>query len=201
MNPYLHLLSGIGPLVFWSSVLTAIIVSLCTAVIALRIPGRAFVITSAAALAVAVLLVAIPHPPTTALVSALIGVAALAVSVAGGGPVVLFVLAMASRGSVADGAHGGILIEDKREQLPASPHQVHEVLRGGTTIGVFERFATTASIMAGFPEAIAVLVAIKGVGRFTELDAAEARERFIIGTLVSLVWACACGAVFRLALG
>jgi hypothetical protein len=188
-------------MIFWSFVLIAIMVSLCAAVIALRIPGRAFVITSAAALAVAVLLVAIPHPPTTALVSALIGVAALAVSVAGGGPVVLFVLAMASRGSVADGAHGGILIEDKREQVPASPHHVHEVLRGGTTIGVFERFATTASIMAGFPEAIAVLVAIKGVGRFTELDAAEARERFIIGTLVSLVWACACGAVFRLALG
>jgi hypothetical protein len=201
MNPYLHFLSGIGPMVFWTFVLIAIMVSLCAAVIALRIPRRAFVITSAAALAVAVLLVAVPHPQTTALVSALIGVAALAVSVAGGGPVVLFVLAMASRGSVADGAHGGILIEDKREQQPASPHQVHEVLRGGTTIGVFERFATTASIMAGFPEAIAVLVAIKGVGRFTELDAAEARERFIIGTLVSLVWAAACGAVFRLALG
>jgi hypothetical protein len=55
--------------------------------------------------------------------------------------------------------------------------------------------------MTGFAEAIAVVVAVKGVGRFTELDAAEARERFIIGTLVSLVWACACGAVFHFTLG
>ena len=73
------------------------------------------------------------------------------------------------------------------------------MLRGGTIIGYLERFATAGAIMAGFPEAIAVLVAIKGVGRFTELEAAEARERFIIGTLVSLIWACVCAGVFRLA--
>jgi hypothetical protein len=61
-----------------------------------------------------------------------------------------------------------------------------------------ERFASAGAIMAGFPEAIAVLVAIKGVGRFTELEASEARERFIIGTLTSLIWACVCAGVFRL---
>jgi hypothetical protein len=74
------------------------------------------------------------------------------------------------------------------------------VLRGGTTIGLLERFATAAAIIAGFPEAIAVVVGIKGVGRFTELNEAEARERFIIGTLVSLIWACACAALVRIAL-
>jgi len=198
MNPYLHLLSGIGSLAYWSAVLIATMASLCAAVITLRIPRRGLVVTSAAALAVAVLLVAVPHPHASPLVTALIGVAALGVSVIGGGPAVMLVLAMASRGSVTDGIHGGILIEDARTSQPASPH---EVLRGGTTIGLFERFATAAAIMAGFPEAIAVVVAIKGVGRFTELDAAEARERFIIGTMVSLVWACACGALFRLTLG
>jgi hypothetical protein len=198
MNPYIHFLSGIGPMVFWSFVLIATMTSLCAAVIAVRVPRRGFVITAAAALAVAVLLVAIPHPPAIALVTALIGIAALAVSVVGGGPAVILVLAMASRGSVTDGSHGGILIHDERAPQPAAQH---EVLRGGTTIGLFERFATAAAIMAGFPEAIAVVVAVKGVGRFTELDAAEARERFIIGTLVSLVWACACGALFRLTLG
>ena len=36
-------------------------------------------------------------------------------------------------------------------------------------------------------------MAIKGVGRFSELAAAEARERFIIGTLSSLLWACVVG--------
>ena len=48
--------------------------------------------------------------------------------------------------------------------------------------------------------AIAVVVAIKGVGRFTELATAEARERFIIGTLASLIWACACAALVQVAL-
>jgi hypothetical protein len=54
--------------------------------------------------------------------------------------------------------------------------------------------------VAGFPEALAVIVAIKGIGRFSELASAEARERFIIGTLASLLWACAAGALVRLAI-
>jgi hypothetical protein len=198
MFPLLHVLGAIGPIAYWSAVLVALMASLCFAVLAWRRPGRMSVIVSAASLAVAVLLVTIPHPAPFAVVTALIGVAALAVSVIGGGPAVMLVLAMASRGSVTDGNHGGILVESQREPATAAPH---EVLRGGTTIGIFERFAAAAAIMAGFPEAIAVVVAIKGVGRFTELDAPEARERFIIGTLVSLVWACACAALFRFALG
>jgi hypothetical protein len=52
--------------------------------------------------------------------------------------------------------------------------------------------AVAGAILAGFPEALAVVVAIKGVGRFTELASSEARERFIIGTFASLIWACAC---------
>ena len=47
---------------------------------------------------------------------------------------------------------------------------------------------------------VAVVVAIKGVGRFTELAAAESRERFIIGTLSSLTWACACATLVPMAL-
>ncbi|SKB01890.1 hypothetical protein SAMN06295879_3378 [Agreia bicolorata] len=72
-----------------------------------------------------------------------------------------------------------------------------EVLRGGTTIGVLERLAIAGAVIAGFPEAIAVVIAIKGVGRFSELAASEAKERFIIGTLASFVWACACALVLR----
>ena len=82
----------------------------------------------------------------------------------------------------------------------ASGAYVHEVLRGGLMIGILERLAVTGAILAGFPEAIAVVVAIKGVGRFTELATAEARERFIIGTLASLIWACACAALVQIAL-
>ena len=70
---------------------------------------------------------------------------------------------------------------------------VREVLRGGTTIGYLERLAVAIAIVAGYPEAIAIVVAVKGIGRFSELAAAEARERFIIGTLASLLWACIVG--------
>lgn len=69
------------------------------------------------------------------------------------------------------------------------------VLRGGTWIGILERLAITGSIMAGHPEAIAVVLAVKGLGRYPELRAAKAEhrakatERFIIGTLASYIWA------------
>ena len=56
------------------------------------------------------------------------------------------------------------------------------------------------AIIAGYPEAIAVVVAVKGIGRFSELAASEARERFIIGTISSLLWACLVGALVRLAI-
>lgn len=59
-------------------------------------------------------------------------------------------------------------------------------MRGGWIIGLLERAATTATIGTGQLVALAVIVAIKGVGRFGELDKPESRERFIIGTLASL---------------
>ena len=67
-----------------------------------------------------------------------------------------------------------------------------EVLRGGTWIGVLERTAMAVTVLAGFEEGLAVLVAIKGLGRFNELKAPVASERFIIGTLASGLWALAC---------
>jgi hypothetical protein len=67
-------------------------------------------------------------------------------------------------------------------------------------IGYLERVAVVISIIAGYPEAIAVVVAIKGIGRFSELAEADARERFIIGTLASLLWACVVGGLVRLAM-
>jgi hypothetical protein len=67
-----------------------------------------------------------------------------------------------------------------------------EVLRGGTWIGVLERAAMAVTVLAGFTEGLAVLVAVKGLGRFNELKAPVASERFIIGTLASGLWALAC---------
>ncbi|MBT2520608.1 hypothetical protein [Arthrobacter sp. ISL-28] len=64
------------------------------------------------------------------------------------------------------------------------------ILRGGAIIGVLERLAVCLAILAGQPVAIAYVVAIKGLGRFAELkETPVAAERFIIGTLSSMLWA------------
>lgn len=74
------------------------------------------------------------------------------------------------------------------------------VLRGGAWIGYLERAAVAATILAGFPEGLALVLAVKGVGRYPELreagrdsgHRADAPEEFIIGTIASLLWASAC---------
>ncbi len=72
------------------------------------------------------------------------------------------------------------------------------ILRGGAIIGVLERFAVCLAILAGQPVAIAYVVAIKGLGRFAELKATPvAAERFIIGTLTSMLWAAGVAAVVK----
>jgi hypothetical protein len=72
------------------------------------------------------------------------------------------------------------------------------VLRGGLVIGVLERLAVAASVLASEPVAIAYVVAIKGLGRYAELkDTPAAAERFIIGTLTSMLWAVGVAAAAR----
>lgn len=78
------------------------------------------------------------------------------------------------------------------------------VLRGGAWIGILERLAMTISILAGYPAGIAVIVAIKGLGRFPELlkatgvpNARDVSELFIIGTLASMLWAGVIGLIGR----
>jgi len=67
--------------------------------------------------------------------------------------------------------------------------------RGGRWIGFAERALVVGGAAFGHPEAIAFAIAVKGLGRFSELTNPPAgfRERFIVGTLVSYVWAAACG--------
>lgn len=122
------------------------------------------------------------------------------VAVAGGGPLTATVLTLADRGTVgaAEGAHA------------------EEVLRGGAWIGVFERAAVFATLAAGWPEGLAVVLALKGLGRYSELraDAAPApgsstpaarpatggvAERFLVGSFASTLWAVGCaGALLAL---
>lgn len=82
---------------------------------------------------------------------------------------------------------------------PDSPH-ARARLRGGTWIGALERLAVTGTLLAGEPGGIAVVVAVKGLGRYPELrngDDPAVSERFVIGTLASLLWSAAVGLLGR----
>lgn len=124
------------------------------------------------------------------------GAIALLVAAGLGSPITLAVLrlaravdqqehrtaAVAAEGSPEDTAELG------EEAAPDSPG----VLRGGLVIGILERASVALAILLNEPVAIAYVVAIKGLGRYAELkETPAAAERFIIGTLTSLFWACA----------
>lgn len=79
---------------------------------------------------------------------------------------------------------------------PAAPDG--SLLRGGTWIGILERIAVTGTLALGYPEGIAFVVAVKGLGRYPELrEHPGLSERFVIGTFASLAWAAAVGAAAR----
>ncbi|MCW1249817.1 hypothetical protein ODZ83_06390 [Acaricomes phytoseiuli] len=74
------------------------------------------------------------------------------------------------------------------------------VLRGGLLIGTLERLGVALCLLFDQSFAIAFIVAIKGLGRYPELKSAQApavSERFIIGTLASMLWAAAVGITGR----
>ena len=129
---------------------------------------------------------------------ALLGLALAALGIVGGNPLTMWVLDRATRGGVDGGDHGGILVPATTATGARSTTKTREVLRGGTWIGYLERLAVVGAIALGHVEIIAAVIAIKGLGRYSELDAPEARERFIIGTLVSMTWAALCGALIVL---
>lgn len=185
---------------YWVFLLLVTSGALVGAVLAFKLQKRAYAIGSAGALAAGLLVAAVPMPQGPSVFGIVLGMLAVALAAIGGGPLTVLILELATRNTVPPGSHGGILVEDGATDDTVATSGVHEVLRGGLTIGILERVAVAGAILAGFPEALAVVVAIKGVGRFTELAAAEARERFIIGTFASLIWACACAALVGLAI-
>ncbi|MFD6449062.1 hypothetical protein ACFWEJ_28445 [Promicromonospora sp. NPDC060204] len=99
-------------------------------------------------------------------------------------------------GSGADGGSGVAKGGHTGEESPTGtmhPDAV-AILRGGAWLGVLERLAITGSLLAGYPYGIAIVVAIKGLGRYAELrDQPVASERFVVGTLASLIWSVATG--------
>lgn len=147
-----------------------------------RAGERVFVPVTAGLLACAALVAAVPSSvevdgrPLTALLALLSGVLA----VAGGGPVTARVFALVDR-----------------EDTGSSLDRAGAVLRGGAWIGALERAAIYATLVASWPEGLAVVLALKGLGRYPELKAEGegTAERFIIGTFASVLWAAACAAV------
>ena len=139
--------------------------------------------------------------------------AALLVGVVGGWPVTAGTLALAKSRPIraVDAAESSVAAPQTESPsaeaptaespAPAAPspdpagpdtrveaHRV-EVLRGGLLIGMLERAAVVVAIFSGQPVAIAYVVAIKGLGRYPELKSTPAAsERFIIGTLASLLF-------------
>jgi hypothetical protein len=129
-----------------------------------------------APLGIAAVLAWAAHPVSGALLDAVV-LLAVAAAVTAGGPVATAVLRSADPTS-ASVTGGG----------PSDP----EGLRGGAWIGALERAAIVGTLLAGWPEGLAVVLAVKGLGRFAELRAPVAAERFILGTLASGLWAIAC---------
>lgn len=126
----------------------------------------------------------------------LIIIVALVVSVWAGGRLTLFILSRASHSPDSSEGPGHddpndslpiqVPLEETTAEVIADGHTA--VLTGGRWIGHLERFSVTLAIIAGYPAALAVIVAIKGLGRFAEIrKSTDASEKFVIGTLASML--------------
>ncbi|UOQ89511.1 hypothetical protein MUN74_00890 [Agromyces endophyticus] len=195
----------IADAITWSALLISLGAATVLSVLASLKPKRAYIWFATGTLGIALAAAATTTTAAPFGLAPIVVVLGLATAAFGGSAAAGTALDLAMGGAVAPGLHGGIIVTDRRVDPNAAPgvqapERRREVLRGGLTIGVLERIASAGAIVAGFPEALAIVVAVKGVGRFTELEAPEARERFIIGTFASLIWACAAALVVHLAI-
>jgi cytochrome c biogenesis protein CcdA len=100
---------------------------------------------------------------------------------------------------------GGGLVTSQVFSFVEDPERVRDagaVLRGGAWIGALERLAVYVALVAGWAPGLAIVLAVKGLGRYPELRNQEdtgVAERFIIGTFASVLWAVACAGVAVLA--
>ena len=185
-----QLLGTLGSTVVWFGAIAIVLIAVAFAGVAARNRAPRFglgaiVPVALGAFAEAVQLdVPVPDPAFRAVLS--ISLAAL--GVVAGYPITVWVLGLAAPQAASEAEHGGFVVGAE-----SGKGVKREVLRGGWLIGYLERFAIVMAIVLGRFEIVAAVIAIKGLGRFSELDNAIARERFIIGTLTSMIWAGACG--------
>nr|WP_237421698.1 hypothetical protein [Gordonia sp. SID5947] len=110
--------------------------------------------------------------------------AAMAAAVGGGGFVVRLVL---RAGGVSP--HHPSREKTDTSRQPDDDAAQSGPLRGGRVIGYLERATVAATLLAGWPEGLAVILAVKSLARFPELRAPHASEQFIMGTFASVLWA------------
>ncbi|MDM7853396.1 hypothetical protein [Cellulomonas alba] len=142
--------------------------------------------------------------------TALVAVLALALSSAGGSFVVTAVLRAASRSTDAGHEHAEAAAAADPSEVAGTRSEsdgpegarARAALRGGMWIGLLERIAVTGCVLIGAPSGVAVVVAVKGLGRYPELrENPGVSERFVIGSLASLLWAAFVGWVAISVLG
>ena len=178
----------VAPLLLAAAVISLVWLCVILAVLATTEAQPRLVLPAAVVLLVGGLSAAAGQPVVPLPAELWLDLALCALAVVGGGPAAVLVLHAATHGG-ATGINGGILVGDEPGR---------EVLRGGTTIGYLERIVVVAAALLGRWELLAALIAVKGLGRFRDLDAGAATERFIIGTLVSLIWAGAAGSLIAI---
>ena len=187
--------------VAWIGALVFVLAAVAIAILAIRLKQPVVALFGLLPVGLGILALALgirDSLPTLQPWAALVALALAALGIIGGNPLTVWVLGRAAKGDVDGGEHGGILVPAETATGAKSTTKTREVLRGGTWIGYLERLAIVGAIAVGHFEIVAAVIAIKGLGRFSELDAPEARERFIIGTLVSMTWAALCGALIVL---
>lgn len=85
-------------------------------------------------------------------------------------------------------------VDPPRPKSDSTLIDVAAKLPGGRWIGVLERAAVYVCIVTGFAGGLALVLAVKGLGRYPELRAGDdprLGELFIIGTFASMLWAAA----------
>ncbi len=135
-------------------------------------------------------------------------VLAVTVAVLGGAPVATAILRGAERSGIPGVSYPAETLDedpsvtsavaDRPGAGLATALRPDAPLRGGLWIGALERAAVAVCLLIGQPGGLALVVAVKGLGRYPELRASGAAERFIIGTFASFLWAAAAAGVAML---
>ncbi|MGM7667357.1 hypothetical protein [Microbacterium sp. A93] len=120
----------------------------------------------------------------------LVGPLAVVAATAGGGAPTTAILQLSFNASHPE--HQRVLTGPDGQKIFNEELEAQPVLRGGAWIGVLERLAVASTLIMGWPEGLAIILAVKALGRYAELGKSGAAERFILGTFSSQLWACAC---------